>query len=125
MSTTTDGDLRRDAIVESATEQVRALLESHFREICRAAEDSFVGDPAQTEPVAVCSVRIAFGAIAAATKVEVKASWSARHCDESEEEVDPLQTKLDIEPDKELRKAAAKMRQLLKDDNATVKIFTP
>lgn len=94
-------DVRRDAIVNSACEQIRALMESHFRDIQKAAEDSFIGDDAKTEPVCVVSVKIEFGALAAATKVAVKLGWSARYADESEEEVDPLQSKLglpDIEP---------------------------
>jgi len=124
-TTNDDGDVRRDAIVNSACEQVRALLETHFRDIGKAAEDSFTGDETQTEPEAKVTVGIGWPVLSQAAKVAVKIAWSVRYTDETEEEVDPLQSKLDIEPDKELRKAAAKMRQFMKDNNATVKVVTP
>ena len=89
-----DHELRRDAIITSATEQIRGMLETHFREIVKAAEDSFVGDEKQTEPMAKVSVAIEWPALSKAAKVAVKLSWSVRYKDESEEELDPLQRKL-------------------------------
>jgi hypothetical protein len=110
-----DHEIRRNAIVTSATEQMRALLETHFRDITSAAEESFVGDERQTEPVAKVGVSVQFGAIAAATKVSVKCSWSVKHADESEEEIDPLQSKLGLEP-------LGKLKKTLRDAGATMTI---
>ena len=108
-----DHEIRRDAIIGSACEQIRALLETHFRDITSAAEESFVGDERQTEPTAKVGVTVAFGAIAAATKVAVKCSWSIKHADESEEEVDPLQSKLGLgegRPSKKVRDLAEEIQ---------------
>lgn len=91
-----DHEIRRDAIISSAIEQVRSRFETHFREITRAAEQSFVGDESKQEPIASLRISVKWGALAAATKVKVKLSWSATASDEGEEEIDPLQSKLGL-----------------------------
>ena len=102
-----DHEIRRDAIINSASEQLRGLLETHFKDITKAAEESFVGDERETEPVAKVGVTVSFGALAAATKVSVKCSWSVKHADESEEEIDPLQSKLGLPEDRPSAKVRA------------------
>lgn len=92
----TAADVRRDAIINSAVEQIRGLLETHFRDIARAAEASFQGDETQTEPIAKVSLSVEWPVLAQAAKVLVKVGWSVRYKDESEEEVDPLQSKLGL-----------------------------
>lgn len=94
-----DGTLsiRRNAIVNSACEQIRALLDSHFDDISRAACDSFSGDDAKSEPIAKLSLSVEFGAIAQTTTVSARIGWSMKFSDESEENINPLQEKLDIE----------------------------
>ena len=91
-----DHETRRDAIINSAAEQFRAKFEKHFREITKAAEQSFVGDNSKEEPIAILRATVKWGALAAATKVKLKLSWSSQASDESEEEVDPLQSKLGL-----------------------------
>lgn len=86
----------RDAIIASATEQVRSLLETHFVQISKAANESFVDDENQAEPRAKASLNVEWDALANAPTVSVKIGWSARFKDESEQEVDPLQAKLSI-----------------------------
>lgn len=91
-----DYDLRKQAIINSACEQLRGLLESHFRDINKSAEQSFTGDEAQAEPVSKVTVSVEWPVLAQAAKVIVKVGWSVRFKDESEEEVDPLQSKLGL-----------------------------
>lgn len=86
----------REAIINSATEQFRSLLETHFVAISKAATESFIDDDNQTEPMAKASISVEFEAISHAPKVTVKIGWSARFKDESEQEVDPLQSKLGL-----------------------------
>ena len=90
----------RDAIITSAAEQFRSLLETHFVAISKAANDSFVDDENQAEPRAKAACAVEWDALANAPRVTVKLSWSARFKDESEQEVDPLQAKLPIGGDK-------------------------
>jgi hypothetical protein len=87
----------KTAVIESATEQLRGLLESNYEAIRKAADDSFVDDDSKAEPVAKVSVAIEWDALAQAPTVSVKLGWSARFKDESESTVDPLQSKLGIE----------------------------
>jgi hypothetical protein len=87
----------KTAVIESATEQLRGLLESNYDAIRKAADDSFVDDDTKAEPVAKVSVAIEWDALAQAPTVSVKLGWSARFKDESESTVDPLQRKLGIE----------------------------
>ena len=96
-----DGDVRREAILNSAVEQVRSLLESNYTAIVKAADESFVGDDNQTEPVAKATVSVCWSALAAAPTVTVKLGWSVRYSDNSEAQLDPLQTKLPLADDKE------------------------
>jgi hypothetical protein len=93
-----EDNVRRDAIVNSAVEQVRGLLETHFRDIAKSSEVGFIGDDTQSEPT--CKVRIAveWPTLSQAAKVGVKIGWSVQFRDESEEEVDPLQSKLGLPP---------------------------
>ena len=86
----------RDAIIASATEQFRALIETNFAAISKAANDSFTDDENQSEPRAKASVAVEWDALANAPRVSVKIGWSAKFKDESEQEVDPLQAKLEI-----------------------------
>jgi hypothetical protein len=88
--------VRRDAIINSATEQVRSLLETHFRDIAKSAEVGFVGDENQTEPVCKVKLSVEWPTLSQAAKVSVKIGWSVQFRDESEEEVDPLQSKLGL-----------------------------
>lgn len=87
----------KTAVINSATEQLRGLLESNYDKIRKAADDSFVDDEGKTDPVAKVSAAIEWDALAEAPTVVVKLGWSARFKDESEAVVDPLQTKLNIE----------------------------
>jgi hypothetical protein len=89
----------REAIINSATEQFRSLLDTHFVAISKAATESFIDDENQTEPMAKAAVSVEFGAISHAPRVTVKIGWSARFKDESEQEVDPLQSKLPLAKD--------------------------
>ena len=85
------------AVLNSAAEQLRGLLESNYDAIRKAASDSFVDDESQAEPVAKVSASIEWDAMAEAPTVTVKLGWSARFKDESEATVDPLQSKLGLE----------------------------
>lgn len=87
----------KTAVINSATEQLRGLLESNYDKIRKAADDSFVDDEGKTDPVAKVGAAIEWDALAEAPTVMVKLGWSARFKDESEAVVDPLQTKLNIE----------------------------
>jgi hypothetical protein len=86
----------KTAVINSATEQLRGLLESNYDKIRKAADDSFVDDEGKAEPVAKVSAAIEWDALAQAPTVIVKLGWSARFKDESEQEVDPLQSKLGL-----------------------------
>lgn len=86
----------RDAVIASATEQFRGLFETHFDTIRKTANDSFVADDEQSEPRAKITVAVEFDALADAPTVQVKLGWSVRYKDESEQTVDPLQSKLGI-----------------------------
>lgn len=107
MSAEDPADIRREAIVASATEQVRALFETHFREITKAAEDSFIGDAEQQEPIAKAGFTIEWPALSQSIKVAVKVAWSVRYKDASEEILDPLQTDLGLPPVARRKKEAA------------------
>ena len=87
----------KTAVINSATEQLRGLLESNYDKIRKAADDSFVDDEGKAEPVAKVSASIEWDALAQAPTVIVRLGWSARFKDESEATVDPLQAKLGIE----------------------------
>lgn len=87
----------KTAVLSSAAEQLRGLLESNYDAIRKAASDSFVDDESQAEPVAKVSASIEWDAMAEAPTVTVKLGWSARFKDESEATVDPLQSKLGLE----------------------------
>ena len=86
----------KTAVINSAAEQLRGLLESNYDKIRKAADDSFVDDEGKTDPVAKVSAAIEWDALAQAPTVVVKLGWSARFKDESEQEVDPLQSKLGL-----------------------------
>ena len=95
-----DNETRKTAIINSAAEQVRGLLETHFKEVCKSAEQGFVGDETQTEPTAKVSLTVEWPVLAQAAKVSVRIGWSVRFKDESEEEVNPLQSKLGLPDEK-------------------------
>lgn len=86
----------KTAVINSATEQLRGLLESNFDAIRKAADESFIEDDTKADPKAKVSVAIEWDALAEAPTVIVKLGWSARFKDESEAVVDPLQTKLSL-----------------------------
>lgn len=88
--------VKREAIINSACEQFRALLESHFTDAVKAANESFTGDDTKSEPKAKISASVKWGTLAASPRVAVKIAFGARYKDESEEELDPLQAKLEI-----------------------------
>lgn len=92
-----DNDLKQTAVINAATEQFRALLETHFKQIAKAAQDSFIEDENQTEPRAKAAFSVEWDSLAAAPKINVKVSWSVRFKDESESEIDPLQFKIKLE----------------------------
>jgi len=92
-----DNDTKQTAIINAATEQFRSLLETNFRSIAKAAQDGFIEDEDQTEPKAKASFTVEWDALAMAPKVGVKIAWSVRYKDESETEIDPLQSKLGLE----------------------------
>jgi hypothetical protein len=92
-----DNDTKQTAIINAATEQFRALLETNFRSIAKAAQDGFIEDEDQTEPKAKASFTVEWDSLAQAPKVGVKIAWSVRYKDESETEIDPLQSKLGLE----------------------------
>jgi hypothetical protein len=85
------------AVIASAAEQFRALFESHYDAIRRAATESFIEDDAASEPRAKVTAVVEFDALAQAPVVAVRLGWSARFRDESEQEVDPLQSKLGLD----------------------------
>ena len=87
----------KNAVLNSAAEQLRGLLESNYDAIRKAANDSFIDDDGKAEPVAKVSAAIEWDAMAEAPTVIVKLGWSARFKDESEATVDPLQSKLGLE----------------------------
>lgn len=87
----------KTAVLNSAAEQLRGLLESNYDAIRKAASDSFVDEESQAEPVAKVSDAIEWDALAQAPTVIVRLGWSARFKDESEQEVDPMQSKLGLE----------------------------
>lgn len=87
-------ELKKAAVINSAVEQVRSLLDTHYREIAKAADDSFVGDENQSEPKAKARFAVEWDALSNAPTVAVKVGWSVSYKDESEETVDPLQAKL-------------------------------
>ena len=89
-------EIKKAAVIAAASEQVRALLETHYDAMRKAAEESFVDDETQAEPKAKASFTIEWDALAMAPTVTVKVGWSVRFKDESEAVVDPLQAKLDI-----------------------------
>ncbi len=91
-----DSEIRRDAILNSIVEMARSQLETHFISITKAAEDSFMGDEAQSEPIAKATLSVEWSALAQAPKIAVKLGWSVRYKDEQEEEIDPLQSKLGL-----------------------------
>jgi hypothetical protein len=92
-----DNDTKQTAIINAATEQFRSLLETNFRSIAKAAQDGFIEDEEATEPKAKASFTVEWDALAMAPKVGVKIAWSVRYKDESETEIDPLQSKLGLE----------------------------
>ena len=94
-----DNETKTIAVINSATEQFRSLLETHFNSIGKAAQDSFIEDETQIEPKAKATFAIEWDALAMAPKVSVKIGWSVRFKDESEAEIDPLQSKLGLEAD--------------------------
>lgn len=99
--------IRRDAIIASAVEQARGLIETHFHAISKSSEAGFVGDETQSEPMAKVALRIEWPVLAQAAKVTVRIGWSVQFRDESEEEVDPLQSKLGLPDDKPSAKVRA------------------
>lgn len=94
-----DNDLKQVAVINAATEQFRSLLETHFKQIAKAAQESFIEDENQTEPKAKATFSVEWDSLAAAPKINVKVSWSVRYKDETETEIDPLQFKIKLEGD--------------------------
>jgi hypothetical protein len=91
-------ELRREKIVDSATQQFRNLLESRYLQILKAASDSFADDDNAVEPTCKVGVTVEWDAIAPSTKVAVKISWSAKFRDESDDIVDVEQLNIDLQP---------------------------
>lgn len=87
----------KQAIISSAAEQFRALLESNFEHIRRSVTDNFISEEAQHELRAKVTANVEFDIVGEVSRVTVKLAWSARYTDEMEVEVDPNQTKLPLE----------------------------
>jgi hypothetical protein len=92
-------DIKKSAVVNTATEQFRSLLETHFESISKAAQDGFIDDEAQTEPKAKVTFSVEWDSLALAPTINVKCGWSVRYKDESETIIDPLQSKLGLDPE--------------------------
>ena len=90
-------EIKKSAVVNTATEQFRSLLETHFEAITKAATDSFIDDESETEPKAKATVNIEWDSLAMAPKINVKIGYSVRYKDESETIIDPLQSKLGLD----------------------------
>jgi hypothetical protein len=90
-------DIKKQAVINTATEQFRSLLETHFESITKAATDSFIDDESETEPKAKATVNIEWDSLASAPKINVKIGYSVRYKDESETVIDPLQSKLGLD----------------------------
>lgn len=86
--------IKRDAIINSAMQQLRNLLESRYQQIKKSAEESFIEGDSQL--VAKVSANIEWTELAETPRVGVRLSWSAKFKDESEAELDPFQVKLDL-----------------------------
>lgn len=89
-------DIKRTAVLNSAIEQIRNLLDTHYHSIRKAADESFTDDETQSEPKAKAAISVEWDALSSAPKVSVKIGYSVRYRDESEATVDPLQAKLGI-----------------------------
>lgn len=92
-----DHQIKKAAVINTATEQFRSLLETHFDAITKAATDSFIDDESETEPKAKATVNIEWDSLASAPKINVKIGYSVRYKDESETIIDPLQSKLGLD----------------------------
>jgi hypothetical protein len=90
-------DIKKQAVINTATEQFRSLLETHFESISKAAQDGFIDDEAQTEPKAKVTFSVEWDSLAMAPKINVKIGYSVRFKDESETIIDPLQSKLGLD----------------------------
>jgi hypothetical protein len=90
-------DIKKQAVINTATEQFRSLLETHFQSITKAAQDGFIDDEAETEPKAKVTFAVEWDSLALAPKINVKCGWSVRYKDESEAIIDPLQSKLGLD----------------------------
>lgn len=90
-------EIKKAAVINTATEQFRSLLETHFDAITKAATDSFIEDDSETEPKAKATVNIEWDSLALAPKINVKIGYSVRFKDESETIIDPLQSKLGLD----------------------------
>ena len=90
-------DIKKQAVINTATEQFRSLLETHFESISKAAQDGFIDDEAQTAPKAKVSFAVEWDSLALAPTINVKCGWSVRYKDESETMIDPLQAKLGLD----------------------------
>lgn len=90
-------DIKKQAVINTATEQFRSLLESHFEAITKAATDSFIEDDSETEPKAKATVNVEWDSLAMAPKINVKIGYTVRYKDESETIIDPLQSKLGLD----------------------------
>ena len=90
-------EIKKAAVINTATEQFRSLLEAHFEAITKAATDSFIEDDKETEPKAKATVNLEWDSLALAPKINVKIGYSVRFKDESETIIDPLQSKLGLD----------------------------
>jgi hypothetical protein len=86
----------RAAIIASASEQFRGLLDTHFAGIVKATEDAFVAERANSEPVASVSFKLKFQTLNTKPKVKVSIGHTSSRKDESEAEIDLEQFKIDL-----------------------------
>ena len=100
MSTANHPEIK-DAIINSASEQIRGLLETHFPSISKSATENFIDSDDQPEPKAKANLTVEFDPLAQAPAVRVKITRTTRYTDESEQEIDPLQSKLGFKEEDE------------------------
>ena len=90
-------DDKRDAIINGAVELFRELLTEHIDRAAEDANDDFVGDDNQSEPVARLGFTLSFPTLTRSPEVILKVSWSVRRKAESSITVDDGQAKLPLE----------------------------
>ena len=113
-------EYRAESIRAAIVSQVADLLERHYEEIVKAAEQNFQNDDAAGEIEGKVVFAVSFLPAVQSPEVSVKASWSVRYSDECEEQIDPEQEKLPLE---NVDRPARKVRDLGLDLAGRVVLF--